>query len=135
MTRRILALAVTAAFLTTACGGSDTAVAPRLRTVDAADFAAVVEDGPADLVILDVRTPEEFAAGHIAGAVNIDFRGTSFRSDLDGLDKDVPYGVYCRTGNRSGQTMQLMQELGFSDVTELSGGIVSWHDAGYPLER
>ena len=134
MTRRILALAVAAALATTACGGADTAVEPKLETVTASAFAGIVESAPAGLVILDVRTPDEFTAGHIPGAVNIDYYETSFRSDLDALDKNVPYALYCRSGNRSGDTLATMSDLGFTDVSELGGGIITWLEAGYPIE-
>ncbi|MCB2223765.1 MAG: rhodanese-like domain-containing protein [Actinobacteria bacterium] len=134
MTRRLLALTLAAALLATACGGSDTAVEPRLRSLPAADFHEFVTDGPAGLVVLDIRTPAEYDEVHIAGAVNIDYYEPSFSADLDALDKDAPYAIYCRSGNRSGDTMQIMEGLGFTDVTELAGGVITWYDAGYPLE-
>ena len=134
MNRAILALTLAASLVLVACGGGDTAVEARLRSVDASEFATLIDDAPEGLVILDVRTPEEFGEARISDAVNIDFYETSFRSDLDALDKDVPYAIYCRSGNRSGQTLSLMEELGFENVTDLSGGIVSWYEAGYPIE-
>ena len=135
MTRRLVTIVITAALLATACGGSDTAVETRLESVGASAFAAAVDEAPAGLVVLDVRTPGEFSEGHIGDAVNIDFYEASFRSDLDGLDKDLPYALYCRSGNRSGQALTMMRELGFTDVRELSGGIVAWLEAGQPIER
>jgi rhodanese-related sulfurtransferase len=133
MHRRILALALVAALVPIAasCGG-DTTVEPRLETVDAAAFADAVDS--AGTVVLDVRTPEEYAAGHVPGADNIDYYATSFRSRLDALDKDAAYAIYCRSGNRSADTLQIMTELGFTDVRELGGGIISWVEAGLPLE-
>lgn len=135
MTRRLATIAITAALLATACGGTDTAVDTRLESVNATAFAAAVDEGPDGLVVLDVRTPGEFSEGHISGAVNIDFYEPSFGTDLDRLDKDVPYALYCRTGNRSGQALDMMRDLGFTDVRELSGGIVAWLEAGQPIER
>lgn len=130
MHRRIPALALIAALVLTACGG--TAVEPRLETVDAATFAGAI-DGGNGLVIVDLRTPVEFAAGHIPGAINLDYYETSFRTRLDALDKDAPYAVYCRSGNRSTDTLQIMTDLGFTDVRELGGGIITWVEAGLPL--
>ena len=134
MTRRFCALALAAALTTVACGGTDTAIEPKLETVTASAFAAITNGAPDGLVILDVRTPEEFDAGHIPGAVNIDFYEVSFPNDLHALDKDIPYAIYCRSGNRSGETIGMMEDLGFVDVSELGGGIITWRDAGYLIE-
>lgn len=134
MNRRILALVLALAGAAVACGGADTATEARLQSVEVDRFAEIVDDAPDGLVILDVRTPEEFSAGRIPGAANIDYYATDFREQLDDLDKNVPYALYCRSGNRSGDTLGLMEELGFTDVSELSGGLVTWAEAGYPLE-
>ena len=85
-----------------------------------------------DFVILDVRTPQEFAQGHIAGAIMIDFYSMTFRDDLDALDKDKTYLIYCGSGGRSGKTLDIMEELGFQEVYNLLGGINAWQDAGLP---
>lgn len=76
-------------------------------------------------VLLDVRTPGEFTAGHIEGATNIDFENPSFASELLKLDKEKSYFVYCRSGNRSGQAITLMKSEGFKNIYELQGGVVS----------
>ena len=85
-----------------------------------------------DFVILDVRTQEEFAEGHIAGAIMIDFYSMTFRDDLDNLDKNKTYLIYCRSGGRSGKTLDIMEKLSFQEVYNMSGGIVAWVDAGLP---
>jgi rhodanese-related sulfurtransferase len=77
-------------------------------------------------VLLDVRTKEEFTAGHIEGAINVDFYAGDFRDQLNKLDKSKTYAVYCRTANRSGQALTLMQQLGFSSAYDLIGGIAAW---------
>ncbi|HHC09546.1 MAG TPA: rhodanese-like domain-containing protein [Actinobacteria bacterium] len=135
--QRLAVVAVVVAVLAAACGGGAPAAAPdrTLVQVDAARAATLLDEGPADLVVLDVRTPEEFAAGHLPGAINVDFYASDFADQLDRLDKDVPYLLYCRSGNRSGQTMPILEDLGFSEVYELAGGILSWEAAGLPLER
>jgi len=81
---------------------------------------------------LDVRTPEEFAEGHIDGAILVDFYDDDFAEQLAQLDPDVPYLLYCRSGNRSGQTRAILSELGFTDVADVDGGIVSWTGQGLP---
>lgn len=84
-------------------------------------------------MILDVRTPEEFAEGHIEGAIMIDFYRDDFAAELAKLDPDVPYVLYCRSGNRSGQTLAMMEGLDFQDVQDVDGGVIGWQNAGLPL--
>ncbi len=129
-----------------ACGGDDgdssdpgdaaeqpASDATGIRVVTPQDAAATIADPPADLVILDVRTPEEFAEGHVEGAVLLDFYREDFAEQLAALDPDVSYVLYCRSGNRSGQTRALMSDLGFTDVEDVEGGIVNWQTAGLPV--
>ena len=98
------------------------------------DAAAAITDNPPDgLVVLDVRTPEEFAEGHLEGAVLVDFYAADFAEQLAALDTDVPYLVYCQSGNRSGQALGVMEQLGFTSVVDVDGGIVAWTDAGLPV--
>ncbi len=88
-----------------------------------------------NFVILDIRTPQEFESGHIAGAINIDFYAPDFPQQLDKLDKNKVYVVYCRSGNRSSKTIPLMKKLGFKMVYEIQGGIKNWAARGLPLAR
>lgn len=81
-------------------------------------------------VLLDVRTPEEYDEGHLQDAVLIDFYEADFKDNLSALDRDLKYFVYCRSGNRSGQTIELMQEMSFSAVVGLEGGIGAWKEFG-----
>jgi rhodanese-related sulfurtransferase len=111
----------------------DVAVASEFTLVSPEEAATTIADPPADLVILDVRTPEEFAEGHIEGAVMVDFYSDTFDAELAALDTDVPYVVYCRSGNRSGQTIAKMEQIGFQSVEDIDGGVVAWADAGLPL--
>ncbi len=89
------------------------------------------KDNP-DLVILDVRTPEEFAEGHIENAVNLNYYSDTFREDLDKLDKDETYITHCRSGGRSGKTINMMKELGFKEAYNMTGGIAGWEEKGLP---
>ena len=88
-----------------------------------------------DLIILDVRTLAEFTAGHIEGAINIDFYKRDFRTRIKGLDRNRPYFIYCRSGNRSNKTYGFMERAGFKAILHLDGGINSWARAGLPLVR
>jgi rhodanese-related sulfurtransferase len=106
-----------------------------IRLVSATEGAAIQADPPDDLVVLDVRTPEEFAEGHLDGAIMLDFYQADFEDRLAELDPDVPYLLYCRSGSRSGQTKAVMSELGFTDVADVDGGIVAWSGAGFELVK
>jgi rhodanese-related sulfurtransferase len=123
---------------TNAVGATTSADSPAadgagLRLVSAEDAAGIIASQPEDLVILDVRTPEEFAEGHIEGAIMLDFYRDDFADELAKLDPSVPYVLYCRSGNRSGQTISLMEGLGFADVADVDGGIGGWLGAGLPV--
>jgi len=85
------------------------------------------------VVILDVRTPGEFAEGYIEGAQNIDFQSGNFENEIATLDKNVTYAVYCRSGNRSGQAAKIMHDAGFHDVYNLDGGVIDWTSEGMLL--
>lgn len=76
-------------------------------------------------MLIDVRTPEEFNGGHIAGAVNIDFRNPDFKNQVAALPKDMEYYIYCHSGNRSGQAAKVISGLGVKNIFELRGGISS----------
>ena len=90
------------------------------------DWAKALVEHP-DAVILDVRTEDEFESGHIPNALNIDLRmGPGFIDELNALDKNKFYYVYCRSGARSAQAVQEMRDLGFSEAYNLIGGILEW---------
>jgi len=81
---------------------------------------------------VDVRTPPEHASGHVAGSVNVPL--TRFAARLRDLPKDRPLIVYCAGGYRSSIAASLLQREGFSDVSEIAGGIAAWQAAQLPLE-
>jgi rhodanese-related sulfurtransferase len=100
-------------------------------SMDVLDFSKkITESG---VVILDVRTPGEFAEGYIEGARMIDFQGGSFETEIEALDKNATYAVYCRSGNRSGQAVKIMQDAGFLNLFNLEGGVIDWANQGMPL--
>lgn len=86
------------------------------------------------LVVLDVRTVDEFSTGHLAGAQNIDFYASNFQAQLSALDRAKTYLVYCRTGSRSGQTIATLHSLGFDKLYDLKGGIQAWQVMSLPVE-
>lgn len=96
--------------------------------VDASTFAQAM--ARPETVVLDVRTPAEFAEGHLPGAVNLDVEGPGFAEQVAQLDPDVPYAVYCRSGNRSALALQEMLGAGITDAYHLGGGISAWAAAG-----
>ena len=115
--------------LLTGCSTSSDAI----TDVDVSEAQQIVDDGGA--VILDVRTPEEFAAGHLPGAININVEASDFDTKVAGLDESAETLVYCQTGNRSGVATDKMADLGFTDVSDLQGGIEAWAAAGEVIVR
>ncbi|MGK2316524.1 rhodanese-like domain-containing protein [Gordonia rhizosphera] len=110
---RVLLLMLTGLFVVVACGTSD-------DTSTGQSGAAAGSLAPGTVVI-DVRTPEEYAAGHLQGARNIDVSSPTFVEMISTLPTDDPYVVYCRTGNRSAQAVAIMRSQGFTDVTDAGG--------------
>jgi phage shock protein E len=85
--------------------------------------------------IIDVRTPKEFQAGHIADAVNMHIYDKDFSQKLDKLDKKKPVYVYCKVGGRSAEAVETMKGKGFTTIIELDGGIDAWTSAGKPVKK
>ena len=88
-----------------------------------------------DVQLVDVRTPEEFAEGHIPNAINININGNDFESETSKLDKEKPVMVYCKMGGRSAKAASNLKEQGFKDISDLDGGITSWKEAGKIIDN
>ncbi len=114
------------------CASNETQIIESLSPQQASDLIQGNANN-IDFVILDVRTPEEFADGYIEGAILIDFYSETFRDELDNLDKNKEYLIYCRSDNRSGRTLPIMEELGFLEVYNMLDGINAWQEAGLPV--
>lgn len=133
----VLALGLTAAGCAgspdiSATTGSAASAAPAQgASLDAAGFAAALKR-PGTTVV-DVRTPAEFAQGHLPGAVNLDVSSPDFARRLATLDPAAPYAVYCRSGNRSAAALAQMSAAGFTAAYHLDGGVGAWSDAGGEL--
>ena len=82
-------------------------------------------------IILDVRTKEECFESKIPGSLNIDYYSENFKNNLDSLDKNLNYYIYCRSGNRSGKTVIILRDKGFKNVYNLEGGILAWKKENY----
>ena len=118
------------AFLLAACSGSSQSPGANGEQVSALEFKEKLT--PKDQLI-DVRTPAEWAGGYIKGAKRINWFNSDFEHQVGALDKSKPVFVYCRSGNRSGKAMKLMQDLGFSMIYNLQGGVGAWSAAGFEL--
>ncbi len=133
----VLALSVSlviGATLTGGCVLDETAIIEDITPQEAFTLIQNNQNNP-DFVIIDVRTPEEFADGHIENASNIDFYSETFRDELDNLDKSKTYLIYCRSGNRSGSALDIMAELSFEEVYNMLGGILNWEAEGLPTVK
>ncbi|MFZ2226686.1 MAG: rhodanese-like domain-containing protein [Candidatus Moraniibacteriota bacterium] len=97
------------------------------KSIDASEAKEIIKQKSqaGDFCILDVRTEEEFSRGAIPGAINLDFYAANFAKELDKLDKNKTYLIYCRSGNRSKSALAIMKQLGFGHIYELDRGIIS----------
>ncbi len=86
-----------------------------------------------ETVIVDVRTPEEFATGHLEGAVNVDLQSGDFEGEISSLPVDGEYVVYCQSGNRSAQAVDIMTTNGFDDVVDAGGIEEAASATGLPI--
>ena len=123
--KKVFAL-IASALLLAGCSTSSSAI-----DLSVTEFSAKVAE--AGVITLDVRTPGEFAEGHVEGARLIDFQSFNFENEIATLDKNATYAVYCRSGNRSGQAVKVMQDAGFTNVFNMNGGVIDWANAGLPL--
>lgn len=145
--RRPLVSVVAAGVLLLAAGCSeDSTVAPTVPgpagtqavtqaasvKIDPNEGASLIESNGEALTIIDVRTPEEFAAGHIEGAININLEGGSFSTEIASLDPSAAYIVYCQSGRRSAIAAETMVAAGFTEIHDM-GGIADWIAAGLPV--
>ena len=143
--KRIVVLALLAGWVGTACrspGASQPStgaaeakpaapVATQITHVDAAGAARLIE--AKKVLVVDVRTPAEYAAGHIAGAREINFNAPDFAQQLARVDRNQVCLVHCGRGGRSTQSLATFQQLGFKSIVHLDGGFQAWQQAGLPV--
>lgn len=99
-----------------------------LRNVDVSFAKGLIMQNK-DLIIIDVRTPEENAEGGIPNSRVIDVQSDDFEQKLTELDKEATYLVYCRSGRRSSRAVKIMEELGFQKLYMMEGGFLDWEDS------
>ncbi len=97
-------------------------------TVEKVDMSSVT-------AVIDVRTPAEFAEGHLDGALNIDYESGHFASDITKLDPAGTYVLYCRSGNRAGKALVDMQAAGFTHLTNVGGYVDASDATGLPIVK
>ena len=135
----VLLLLVVGIMATGGCAGKtvETDTTQVIEDISAQEAFDVIQEnqGNPNFVIVDVRTPEEFADGHIENAINIDVSSGAFQNEIDQLDKNKPYLIYCRSGNRSRRALNVMTELGFREIYHLTVGIVGWEEAGFTTAK
>lgn len=125
---RAIALAALLLLAAGCSGGS--AEGTGVRTVSATEAVKVLDSR----VVIDVRGPDEVAEGAIVGATVLDFNAGEFEAKIGDYDRNAAYLVYCRSGNRSGQAVAIMKELGFTDVID-AGAYVDLAAAGAPTTK
>jgi len=127
MLKKMAVASILGAVLLTGCSsGSESAM-----NLDSVAFEAKTQES--GVVILDVRTKEEFEEGHIANAININVESDTFLSQIAKLDKSKTYAVYCRSGRRSADAVAKMSNEEFISLANLNGGVIDWANAGLPL--
>jgi phage shock protein E len=127
--RLVLVLALAVAAIVAGCGSTSDSAAGGVRKVGAAEAVKMLDSR----TVIDVRTPSEFAAGHVAGARNIDVEAADFGTKIAALDKNAPYLLYCRSGRRSALAADQMKQAGFTDVVD-AGGMTDLSAAGAPTQ-
>lgn len=123
--KKLIAVIFASTLALTSCGGSAAA------DLNPSDFKAKSQE--AGVVLLDVRTAGEYAAGHIEGAINIDVEGMTFEGEIADLDNTKTYAIYCQSGRRSRIAVETMTKAGFTKLFNLDQGIGSWISAGLPV--
>ncbi|MEB2780978.1 rhodanese-like domain-containing protein [Algoriphagus sp. C2-6-M1] len=105
-----------------------------VKAISVSEFEELAKNKGA-VRILDVRTPEEMAEGHLPNAKNIDYTNDNFKPEIAKLDKKRTYLLYCKSGIRSGNAASIMKAAGFTHIYSLDGGIEAWQKAGKPIEK
>ncbi len=129
-------------FFLVACGGGGDSEAdaaadngPQVVDVDPAQALKLIYDD--EVLVLDVRTPEEYALGHIGGALNYNIHDDNFERSVNALDKSKPYLVHCQAGvagGRSRKAIEVLQAGGATKVYHLNGGFNAWQEQEQPFE-
>ena len=103
-----------------------------IRSVDSRGAERLLDEEE-DIILIDVRTPEEYAEGHLEGAKNIDFHDPKFPEQIRQLDPTQKYMLYCAVGGRSGKSQEIMEEMGFKEVYNVIEGFKELRELGIPV--
>ena len=125
-----IAAAVVAYIIWKQVHGRNSAVSSTTERLDPGQYQTDFSQQQTPHMLLDVRTPQEFSGGHIAGAVNISLQSLSQR--IEEIPQDRPIVIYCRSGSRSKTAANMLASAGYADVYDL-GGIIKWQRSGLPV--
>ena len=98
----------------------------KIENITAIEAAKMIDKNP-DIMVLDIRTPEEFISGHIPASINIDYKAENFESELKKLDRSKSYLMHCRSGRRSTAALDTFRKLGFEHIIHIDDGILGWN--------
>lgn len=126
--KKLIVVILTSVLILTGCTSAGDSV-----DLKVSDFSAKTQE--MGVVSLDVRTADEFAEGHLINAININVESGNFEAEIEKLDKNTTYAVYCRSGRRSSIAVDLMKKAGFTSLYNLDGGVIEWSASGLPLVR
>ena len=98
----------------------------KIENIKAMEAAKMLEKNP-DMMVLDIRTPEEFNSGHIPTSINIDYKAENFELEIKKLDRSKPYLMHCRRGRRSTAALDTFRKPGFDHIIHIDDGILGWN--------
>lgn len=121
--KKLFLILFTSLFLMS-CKGQET---EHFKILDSAQYEQVTSGNK--VTVIDVRTPQEYQDGHIKNAQNINVQSADFKAKMGNFDKDKPIYIYCRSGARSAKAGKILEDMGFKEIYDLKGGILSWKGA------
>ena len=98
----------------------------KIENIKAIEAAKMLEKNP-DMMVLDIRTPEEFNSGHIPTSINIDYKAENFELEIKKLDRSKPYLMHCRSGRRSTAALDTFRKHRFDHIIHIDDGILGWN--------
>lgn len=127
MLKRAIGIVFISTLILSGCSSSSDSA----TNLDPATFKAKTQEP--GVIVLDVRTTQEFNEGHLENAININVESDNFLSQIETLDKSKTYAVYCRSGRRSADAVAKMAKQNFTSLVNLDGGVIDWTNSGFTL--
>ncbi|HTO35027.1 MAG TPA: rhodanese-like domain-containing protein [Flavobacterium sp.] len=118
--KKLFLILFTSLFLMS-CKGQET---EHFKLLNSAQYEQIISEN--EVTIIDVRTPGEYQSGHIKNAQNINVQSGDFKAKMENFDREKPIYIYCRSGSRSANAGRILEEMGFKEIYDLKGGILSW---------